>query len=83
MADKQMETKEYIVSLNRGVDYDQFWNEIENESSTDGFVPERRVEIVNNRDASLRQWHYALTDEEAEILRNDSPVYAVELPTTL
>lgn len=73
--------KEYIVSLNRGVDYDQFWNEIENESTTDGFVPERRVEIVNNRDASLRQCHYELTDEEAEKLRQDPRVYSVEEPT--
>ena len=76
-----METKEYIVSLNRGVDYDQFWNEIENESTTDGFVPERRVDIVDNRDASLRQCHYALTDAEAEKLRQDPRIYSVEEPT--
>lgn len=77
-----METKEYIVSLNRGVDYDQFWNEIENESPVDGFTPSRRVEIVNNRDISLRQCHYALTDEEAATLRNDPRIYDVELPTS-
>lgn len=76
-----MEIKEYIVSLNRGVDYDQFWNEIENESSEDGFVPGRRVDILNNRDASLRQCHYALTDAEADKLRNDPRVYSVEEPT--
>lgn len=76
-----METKEYIVSLKRDVDYDQFWNEIENESPDDGFVPTRRVDIVNNRDVSLRQCHYALTDQEAEKLRNDPRVYSVEEPT--
>jgi hypothetical protein len=43
------ETKEYIVSLNRGVNYDQFWNEIENISAGDRFVPSRRVDIINNR----------------------------------
>jgi subtilisin family serine protease len=74
------ETKEYIVSLNRGVDYDQFWNEIENLSADDGFVPSRRVDIVNNRDGSLRQCHYALTDDEAATLKNDSRVYDVEIP---
>jgi subtilisin family serine protease len=78
-----METKEYIVSLNRGVNYDEFWNQIENVSESDGFVPERRVDIVDNRDLSLRQCHYALTDEEAVLLRNDPRVYAVEEPTKI
>ena len=73
--------KEYIVSLQRGVDYDQFWNEIETLSDNDSFIPSRRVEIINNRDASLRQCHYALTDSEAELLRNDPRVYAVEEKT--
>jgi subtilisin family serine protease len=75
-----MSEREYIVSLNRGVDYDQFWDQIENESVTDGFVPSRRVDIVNNRDGSLRSCHYALSDEEAEQLRNDPRVYSVEIP---
>jgi subtilisin family serine protease len=74
------DTKEYIVSLKRGVDYDAFWNEIENESALDGFVPSRRVDIINNRDASLRLCHYALTDAEAEKLRNDPRIYDVEIP---
>jgi subtilisin family serine protease len=72
--------KEYIVSLKRDVDYTAFWNEIENESETDSFVPTRRVEILNNRDGSLRSCHYALSDEEATTLRNDPRVYSVEIP---
>ena len=44
--------KEYIVSLNKGISYDEFWNQIENLSTDDGFVPTRRVDIVNNRDGS-------------------------------
>jgi subtilisin family serine protease len=72
--------KEYIVSLQRNIDYDAFWNQIENESETDSFVPSRRVEIVNNRDGSLRSCHYSLTDEEANSLRNDPRVYSVEIP---
>lgn len=76
MSDK----KEYIVSLNRNVNYDQFWAEMEN--STNGLIsiPNRAVEIVNNRDASLRICHYSLTDEEAEKLRKDPRVYDVEIP---
>jgi len=72
--------KEYIVSLNAGVDYDAFWNEIENVSDTDSFVPGRGVEIVNERPGSLRSCHYALTDEEAATLRNDPRVFSVEIP---
>jgi subtilisin family serine protease len=75
------DTKEYIVSLNKDVDYDAFWNQIENASQEDGFVPSRRVDIVNNRDGSLRSCHYALTDDEANKLRNDPRVYSVEIPT--
>lgn len=72
--------REYIVTLNPGVDYDQFWNEIENLSPADGFVPSRRVDIVNSRPGSLRNCHYALTDREAETLRQDPRVRAVEIP---
>jgi subtilisin family serine protease len=72
--------REYIVTLKKDVDYNNFWNEIENTSSGDGFVPSRRVSIINNRDGSLRSCHYSLTNEEAELLRNDSRVYAVEIP---
>jgi subtilisin family serine protease len=72
--------REYSVSLNKDIDYNQFWNEIENLSSEDGFVPSRRVEIVNNRDLSLRTCTYELSDEEAALLRNDPRVYCVEIP---
>ena len=72
--------REYIVSLKKDVDYDEFWHEIENASDSDGFVPARRVEIVDNRDGSLRSCHYSLTDQEAKTLRSDPRVYAVEIP---
>ena len=72
--------KEYIVSLKEGVDYDAFWNEIENASDTDSFVPGRSVAIVNERPGSLRSCHYEMTDEEADTLRQDSRIYSVEIP---
>jgi subtilisin family serine protease len=75
-----MAEKEYIVSLNKGIDYDAFWDQIENASADDGFVPTRRVDIINNRDGSLRSCHYSLTDAEAEQLKNDPRVYSVEIP---
>jgi len=75
-----MSEREYIVSLNRGVDYDAFWDQIENVSADDGFVPTRRVNIENERPGSLRSCHYLLTDDEAKTLREDARVYSVEIP---
>jgi subtilisin family serine protease len=73
--------KQYNVILKKDVDYDSFWNDIE--SDTDGgklYIPNRKVEFTNERPASLRQCWYLLTDEEAELLRQDDRVLAVEIP---
>jgi len=75
-----METKEYIVVLNDGVDYDSFWTDIENPSSGLPHIPDRAVSIINNRDVQPRMCHYLLTDEEAEEVKQDSRVLAVERP---
>ena len=70
----------YNVALNEGVDYDTFWNEIETDGSSNTYIPNRVVDIVNARPSSLRQCWYDLTDDEADKLRNDPRVYCVELP---
>lgn len=73
--------REYNVILKEGIDYDEFWNDIE--SDTDGgklYIPNRRVQFTNERPASLRQCWYLLTDEEAEQLKLDERVYDVEIP---
>jgi subtilisin family serine protease len=72
--------REYIVSLNKGVDYDSFWQEMESDTNGLQFVPDRGIYIINNRDGSLRSCHYSLTDDEAKILQNDPRVYSVEIP---
>jgi subtilisin family serine protease len=70
----------YNVALNEGVDYDAFWTEIETDGSGSTYVPQRGVDIVNERPTSLRQCWYDLSDAEADSLRNDSRVYCVEIP---
>ena len=75
-----METKEYIVALNKDVDYQQFWDEIENSSNGLEHIPDRPVAIADNLDALDRITHYFLTDSEAEKLRNDPRVLGVEIP---
>lgn len=75
-----METKEYIVILEKGIDYNQVWSDIENPSSGLPHIPDRAVGIINNLDAFDRQCAYALTNDEAERLQNDTRVAGVEIP---
>jgi subtilisin family serine protease len=73
--------KTYNVILHKGVDYQSFWDDMENEN--DGgklYIPNRRVDSPNLRLASKRQTWYTLSDEEAETVRNDDRVMAVEIP---
>lgn len=74
-----MTEKEYIVTLNKGVDYDAFNTEMI-ASTGAGDIPSRSVDVANARPGSLRNTHYSLTDEEAAALRNDSRVLDVQLP---
>lgn len=72
--------KEYIVSLHKGIDYDEFWTEMETTTIGHATIPEHAVDIVNARPLSQRNCHYALTDEQAAKLRSDPRVLAVEIP---
>ena len=75
-----METKAYIVILERGVDYTEFWQEMETAGTTLSYVPNRAVAIVDDREAMDRMCVYALSDNEAEVLQQDPRVKAVEIP---
>ena len=62
-----MSEKHYVVSLKKGVDKDQFLNELTTSTSiTD--IPDRVVDTVNTRPISKRMLEVALTDEEAQKL---------------
>ena len=74
-----MAEKEYVVTLKKGVDYDAF-NEEMIATTGGGNIPNRSVDVANARPGSLRNTHYSLTDEEADLLRNDSRVVDVDLP---
>jgi len=73
-----MSEKEYIVSLNKDVDYAAF-NEEMIAATGAGDIPSRSVEVANARPGSERNTHYNLTDAEAEALKKDSRVYGVTL----
>ena len=73
-----MSEKEYIVSLNQGVDHIAFNQEMIAATGT-GVIPERTVDVADARATNTRNTHYNLTDAEAETLRTDTRVYAVTL----
>ena len=74
-----MAEKEYIVSLERGVDPASFAAEM-TQSKGDETIPNRSVDIVNKRESSQRNTHYALTEAEVEKLKNDPRVKGIEIP---
>ena len=74
-----MSEREYIVSLNKDVDYAAFNVEMITTTGAGNTVPDRAVDVANARTASQRNTHYSLTNEEAESLRSDSRVYGVTL----
>ena len=74
-----MSEREYIVTLNVGVDYEAFDAEMIEETGA-GDIPNRTVEVTNARPISQRNTHYSLTDEEAVELAKDSRVAGVEIP---
>ena len=71
----------YNVILHKGVDYQSFWNDMENENDGGNlYIPNRTVDSPNQRASSQRQTWYTLSEAEAETVRNDERVLAVEIP---
>ena len=71
--------REYTVIANTREDLPALEAEI-TASSGAGPIPNRSVDIANPRPGSRIQTHFMLTDEEAEALRSDPRVRAVEIP---
>lgn len=69
--------KVYVVTLKHFQDLDAFYEDMETPGGN-LYIPDRIVDVYKRRPIS-RSTHYYLTDEEAEQLRNDPRVYAVEL----
>lgn len=71
--------KEYTVIANTREDLPALEAEI-TASSGAGPIPNRSVDVANPRPGSKIQTHFMLTDAEAEELRKDPRVRAVEIP---
>lgn len=74
-----MSEREYIVTLKKGVDYEAFNAEMIDTTGA-GAIPNRGVDVTDARPASQRNTHYALTEAEAQALKNDERVLDVDIP---
>lgn len=72
-----MMLREYIVTLHRKEDLDEFYYDMET-AGGDLYIPDRGVDIKLRRPDS-RNTHYMLTDDEANQLRADPRVLDVSL----
>jgi subtilisin family serine protease len=72
--------QEYVVVLKADANYEEFWHEVETETSGLEYIPNRAVTIVNERIAFERNCHYSLTDEEANLLKQDPRVECISVP---
>lgn len=76
------ELKEYIVTSRTLEDATSFLNDMETPGG-DLYIPNRQVEVLQRREIS-RNTHFLISDEEAEQLRKDPRVIAVEeLPSAI
>lgn len=67
--------EEYIVTVKKGTDLDQFYDEMETTGGSDT-IPDREVDCYNRRSIS-RNTGYVLNSEEVESLKNDPRVLDV------
>ena len=77
MAELILMEHEYIVTVNRGQDWQELHADIISQYGND-VIPQRSVDVVNLRPGSNRNTHYSLTEAEALALRRDPRVLAVE-----
>ena len=69
---------EYLVIVNLPEDWGEVHNYIINENEIDG-IPNRRIDVLNEKPFSLRTSIYMMSSEEAEILKTHPKVEDVEL----
>ena len=68
------DTNKVVVTLQKGVDVDAFMQEMNSVGSSSPHVPDRAVEIYNEKPESMRNVDFVMTREEAQALKNDPRV---------
>lgn len=75
--------REYIITVENPSVWDTLWNELTVDGLGDNFIPQRAVEVINERPFQERLAHFALTDEEAAMIAQDPRVQNIELKADL
>ena len=75
------DTNKVVVTLKKGVDVDAFMEEMNSIGNTTEYVPNRAVEIYNEKPESLRNVDFIMTRSEAELLEQDPRVEAARYGT--
>ncbi len=72
-----------VVTLKKGVDVDAFIEDMVSGSNHNEWMPNRRVELYNEKIDSKRNVDFVLTLEEAMLLKNDPRIIDVRFGTKL
>lgn len=74
---------EYIVTVNDPAVWDQIWDTITKDGLSDNYIPSRAIPVLNERPFNDFAAHFDLTEQEAEILKQDPRIAGVELQADL
>jgi hypothetical protein len=76
--------REYIITVKDPESWNTgLWDELTIDGLGDNFIPDRSVEVINERPFNDYSAHFNLTDEEAVLLRQDERIAFVELQADL
>lgn len=78
-----MEQREYIITVNDPMVWNEVWDLFTQGGLADNHIPQRPVDVINERPFNDYVAHFSLTDEEAANLRNDPRFASVELQADL
>jgi subtilisin family serine protease len=78
-----MEQREYIITVTDPGIWSEVWDLFTKDGLGDNFIPQRAVEVINDRPFNDYIAHFNLTDEEAAELKQDHRFASVELKAEL
>ena len=76
-----MAVKEYIVTVKKGVDWQEVHSQLTTNTTAVQNIPDRAVDVVALKPNNNRNTIYSLSDEEVAALRNDPRIEAVIDPS--
>lgn len=75
--------REYIITVADPAVWDTLWDELTVNGLGDNYIPQRAVQVLNDRPFNDYQAHFNLTDAEADQIRQDPRIQHIELQADL